>query len=609
MHPSRHSDSIRLTTIMLFIACSCSQIVSAQDNLSFDPYPVFIAQDEAFARCGPSGEFYRTDPLRHGQELEVYAETDDGWLGIRPPEGSFCWIPAETVEMDSAAETGTIIEDRTVAWIGTHLGRARTYRWQIQLAKGEPVTVIGKSEREGADGPQLWYRIVPPSGEYRWVHRDQVVTSSEELVALIRRQAGDQEIESFPNEQPQSTSGRATTSSTQTASTTTSSKRRSDTTTQSGEPRLADSSGPSVLQSEATVGSGLNQSWQSNEVRQSVQDSPQRTGDVAQSGNTTVTEAMKQGGLLASVEFLGRPRLLEIGGNPSAPHASETAGDANWVAGVGRSTILPSAGSVASAAPLAQPADSLGFAMTTPRSITQSGLSAQPGSVVQVSGQMPNAVANSSPTIAPAMRTLTVVSAERIAQIEAETRDADGERLSLIFSRLMAARASAAEVEPLTRAAYQLASTSTDSLVAGRARLLAERVEQYRQVAIRRDGEAVIRSTGTPTIPAGQTLPSSSVSQNSVSQAFGVGMDGGSTGVQASTQTGYLVQVYSARSNSPPFALTDNTGRTVAYVTPSPGVNLRPHLNSKVNVSGTQGFLTGLNTPHILATQAVRTPE
>jgi hypothetical protein len=204
------------------------------------------------------------------------------------------------------------------------------------------------------------------------------------------------------------------------------------------------------------------------------------------------------------------------------------------------------------------------------------------------------------------MRKFTVVSAERITQIEAETRGADSERLSLIFSRLMAARASAAEVEPLARAARQLALTSPDPRDGGRARLLAERVEQYRQVATRRDGEAVIRNTYPPTNPAGQTLP---LRANSISQAAGGAMDGGLTGVQASLQTGYLVQVYSARSNSPPFALTDNAGRTVAYVTPSPGVNLRAHLNSKVNVSGTQGFLTGLNTPHILATQAVRTPE
>ncbi len=74
-------------------------------------------------------------------------------------------------------------------------------------------------------------------------------------------------------------------------------------------------------------------------------------------------------------------------------------------------------------------------------------------------------------------------------------------------------------------------------------------------------------------------------------------------------QAGYLVQVYSARSNSPPFALTDNSGRTVAYVTPSPGVNLRMHLNSRISAVGRKGYLQGVNTPHILVTQAVRTAE
>ncbi len=46
--------------------------------------------------------------------------------------------------------------------------------------------MIGKSEREGPDGPQRWYRVVPPSGEYRWVRREQVVDSSEKLVEAAR---------------------------------------------------------------------------------------------------------------------------------------------------------------------------------------------------------------------------------------------------------------------------------------------------------------------------------------------------------------------------------------------------------------------------------------
>lgn len=636
MHPIRRVDPIRLTAALLFVvsASAAPQIGLAQDNLSFDPYPVFIAQENAYTRCGPSEEFYRTDPLRHGQELMVYAETDDGWLGVRPPDGSFCWIPAETADMDDGGETGTIVEDRTVAWIGTHLGRALKYRWQVQLANGEPITVIGRSEREGPDGPQLWYRIVPPSGEYRWVHRDQIVSSGEELVALIREKATRENVEAESPQPRLASSPSQTKSSRRTRPGSNDSASRSPMgqsvlQTQGTVPTrgIGDAGGSSQVspamrvetitptaaapavtpQPAAAIGSGLNKSWQSNDVRQSVADSVQRGSEVAQSAAATVSEAMKKSGLLpSSVEFLGRPRLLEIGG-PSAPAAGEKAADSNWIAG-GRSTILPAAHTVASNGTTPPPVSGSSYIRppqrTSSPSVSQAGPNpsgANPsGSILQVSGQLPSPGTASTllPTASPAMQTKAQVSPQRIAQIEAEARVADGEGLSLIFSRLMASRATAAEVEPIARAAAQLAATSRDTVVAGRARLLAERVEQYRQMAARRDGPLATPAAGSVGVTLGQlTTPTTPAP---------------SQGLEANppaSQSGFLVQVYSARSNSPPFALTDNTGKTVAYVTPGPGLNLRPHLNSKVVVSGTQGFLTGLNTPHILANQAARTPE
>jgi hypothetical protein len=225
------------------------------------------------------------------------------------------------------------------------------------------------------------------------------------------------------------------------------------------------------------------------------------------------------------------------------------------------------------------------------------------GPIMQASGQQPISPATSLPVVTQAVNQPTVVPAERIAQIEAETRNADVQRLSLIFSRLIAAQATAAETEPVQRAARQLASSSSDSVVAGRARLLAERVDQYQRVANQRFGDISIRASFAAEIPQ------SAASSRSAPSGVGAGRRDARSSVETSTRTGYLVQVYSARSNSPPFALTDDAGRTVAYVTPSPGVNLRTHLNSKVSVFGNQGFLTGLNTPHILATQAVRTPQ
>ncbi len=180
-------------------------VVQADDGgpvtlLVEEPYVVFVAQDQTHLRCGPSPNYYKTDRLRLGQELHVYVDLGDGWLGVRPVDSSFCWIEAEDVVLPQsrrgdAALTGRIKEDRTIAWIGTNLGRARRYHWMVRLSRNEEVRILGKSMREGPDGPTVWYRVTPPSGEFRWVHRDNVVTSAEQL---IRQVAGSVEPSSRP---------------------------------------------------------------------------------------------------------------------------------------------------------------------------------------------------------------------------------------------------------------------------------------------------------------------------------------------------------------------------------------------------------------------------
>ena len=116
-----------------------------------EPYTVFIVED-GYVRCGPSDEFYRTDRVNEGDKLEVYIETNDGWLGVRPPDTSFCWLPEDQVVLNKAGDEGRIIDREAVAWIGTNLGRARKYRWQIKFEIGEQVAVIGKTEREVETG-------------------------------------------------------------------------------------------------------------------------------------------------------------------------------------------------------------------------------------------------------------------------------------------------------------------------------------------------------------------------------------------------------------------------------------------------------------------------
>ncbi len=571
-----------LCVSLAFFATTSALSAVAQSDLSSEPYVVFVAEDSAYARCGPAGDYYRTDPLRHGQALEVYAETDDGWLGIRPPEESFCWVIAETIELNSNGDFGTIIEDKTVAWIGTHLGRAKKYRWQVQLAKGEEITIIGRSEREGPDGPQLWYRIVPPSGEFRWVHRDQVVETSEDLVASVRKTKSTTEfLPAAPARKPSSTEAR-------TAST----QRRTQPSDDANRPsvnKIAKANdGPqssrrnspkpgarSILVKDSEtigsspIGSGLKDDWkeqdQAKPVEETAKTSPARS----------LTEVVKQGAL-ASIEFLTQPRMTEIGLNET-PNIADTAGEDNWVAGA--QPPVGASGVQVAAANLAPPIGAV------PASVPPQTSPLQP-----VSANVP---------LAPAP---VVVSPEQIARVQREVQGANVDQLSLILSRLMAERASAQEVQPVVQAASSLAVANVDDVTAGRARMLADRSMQYQRVAQRR---------GATVTPNG-----GAVAQANVQQAVGSPTQYLNTGVMqvsavndphsSVTQEGYLVQVYSVRPNSPPFALTDNAGRTLAYVTPSPGINIRSHLNSHVRVRGTQGFLRGLNTPHILVRSASR---
>jgi len=584
----------------------------AEEVMGLDPYVVYVAHDEVYARCGPSDDYYRTDPLRHGQELEVYVETEDGWLGIRPPDNSFCWIPASAVELGDNNDTGKVIEDRSVSWIGTHLGRARQYRWQVQLAAGEPVTIIGRSERDGPDGPQLWYRIVPPSGEFRWVHRDQTVNSTEALVASVRRQQVIQP-KSVAVQPTNSTAPRSPASSQSLSS------RRSErdpgikpiaandipSFRQAPEPTLAnrptaESSSMAALPSEEVIGSGLNDDWDSNAQRDSSSPSSPSIAQAppalptASTTDQSTTRSSDTSASLATASFLGQPRLVEIGAglDASAPAANEPAGDGNWVSGAARSNAI-----------------------------------------AQVSGIRPLP----AQTLAPNFRTNRVrqVSPARLAEIENEVRGASVEKLQIVLSHLMANEALSGEVTPVISAAIRLGRTTNDEVTAGRARLIAERAEQYQRVAERREDSGSIDGSQSLVIPASRSV--ASMTPDLLSQELSSALEHspesltvaqspanlkplsldrdtapqvkGEAQTPAFTESGFLVQVYSVRPNSPPFALTDHAGNTIAYVTPAPGINLRNHLNSRINVMGNRGFLQGLNTPHILVTKAIRSHE
>lgn len=179
--------------------------VDERKNLEVgEPIPVkgkmaFVSAPKTLIYSGPAEEFYPTAQLQQGTAVEVFHRTQSGWAAIRPPTGSFSWIPASEVFLLPGGKTAEVTTNNSVSWIGTSLGTANQYRWQVRLNKGEQLVVTKEETVKDADGREsLWYRISPPSGEFRWIQTGAIAN---EPPATIAKRADDTtDTDRVPNE-------------------------------------------------------------------------------------------------------------------------------------------------------------------------------------------------------------------------------------------------------------------------------------------------------------------------------------------------------------------------------------------------------------------------
>jgi hypothetical protein len=68
--------------------------------------------------------------------------------------------------------------------------------------------------------------------------------------------------------------------------------------------------------------------------------------------------------------------------------------------------------------------------------------------------------------------------------------------------------------------------------------------------------------------------------------------------------TGRLATVVSRRPDAPRWAIVDGNNNVVAFVTPSPGVNLAPLVGQQVSVRGAKGYMPEYKRPYMVATEA-----
>ncbi|MDG2014563.1 MAG: SH3 domain-containing protein [Pirellulaceae bacterium] len=146
------------------------------------PYRATVVSDGAVVRSGPGETHYGTDRLAPGTKIEIYRHDPGGWMAIRPPEGSFCLVQREEVELDENGGA-EVLQDDTLAWVGTRLNPVQKPLFQVKLRAGESLQVLGVVDREKfelqEDQPD-WVQVEPPKGEFRWIAAKDITAEKTE---------------------------------------------------------------------------------------------------------------------------------------------------------------------------------------------------------------------------------------------------------------------------------------------------------------------------------------------------------------------------------------------------------------------------------------------
>ncbi len=137
------------------------------------PYQWEVPTGGILARSGPGQTHYPTEKLEAGVQVQVYRHSPGGWLGIRPPRGSFSWVRRNDLEDTDQAGVARVRREGAVCYVGSSLAEIQEHEVQVHLERDEPVRLLPDAAGDTESARQLsargWRRIVPPAGEFRWI--------------------------------------------------------------------------------------------------------------------------------------------------------------------------------------------------------------------------------------------------------------------------------------------------------------------------------------------------------------------------------------------------------------------------------------------------------
>lgn len=176
-----------------------------------------------------------------------------------------------------------------------------------------------------------------------------------------------------------------------------------------------------------------------------------------------------------------------------------------------------------------------------------------------------------------------------------ETGSADFESLAAMLdvrlSETVSKEPSQWKLAALRQEAEALWEQSGTTLHRGKARLMLENIKEFEKLQLNYAGIADPEADALLTEPR----PTSEQPVLQSSSDFDPRFDG----------RGWLLPVHSSRQASPPYALLDQQGQILSFVSPAPGLNLHRYLRKEVGIFGQRSRAEFLNKPHLTADRIV----
>jgi hypothetical protein len=228
-----------------------------------------------------------------------------------------------------------------------------------------------------------------------------------------------------------------------------------------------------------------------------------------------------------------------------------------------------------------------------------------------------------APTSAPSPEATPAAAPSDVSKTEESVFDVKLHELDAELSLTVARDPSTWNLAPLRGKAAALMDSGQTALDRGRARVLVEKIDEFADFARRRPIGAAstaaisaavsTSSAGPPSATKTEPTPAKKEPKSKTlidptARAIGSGVKGSAFAPDVDPRydgMGWLMQVHSENGSTPSYALMDNQGKVLQYVTPAPGLNLHRYLRTQVGIYGQKGYNTRLLMPQLTAQKVV----